>query len=60
MTHSLSLSSTLHHSVGVVLSFVTNERSYDSIDSLQETVNGIIDTAVDYMDDIINVCVDTS
>lgn len=40
--------------VGVVLSFVTNERSYDSIDSLQETVNGIIDTAVDYMDDIIN------
>ena len=42
-------------SVGVVLSFYSNEQSYDAIESFQGSVNTIIDTAVDYVDGFVNV-----
>ena len=43
-------------SVGVVLSFYSNEQSYDTIESLQETVNEIIDIALNYVDNFLSVC----
>lgn len=49
------LSSLPWYSVGVVLSFYSNEQSFDTIESLQDTVEEIIDTGVDYMNDFLSV-----
>ena len=44
----------------MVLSFYSNEQSFDTIESLQETVNEIIGTGVDYMNTFLSVsCVET-
>jgi prominin 1 len=40
--------------VGVVLSFYSNEQSYDTIESFQQSVNSIVGTAVDYMNSFID------
>ena len=52
VAHSLSPSPC---SVGVVLSFYSNEQSFDTIESLQTTMNGIVGTAVDYINAFLDV-----
>ena len=41
--------------MGVVLSFYSNQQSYDSIESLRDSVEEISDTAVGYVGSILDV-----
>ena len=41
---------------GVVLTLYCNQQTFDSLDSIQESVNTATDYGVEFAEDLINVC----
>lgn len=48
----------MHHCrAGVALTLYSNQQTFDSLDSIQDSVNSATDYGVEYAEDLINVCV---
>jgi hypothetical protein len=44
-----------HHRAGVVLTLYSNQQTFDSLDSVQDSVNRATDYGVEYAERLINV-----